>query len=89
MAAAKKETKPVAWEDQKIRVKLFKDNERYKDDVTVEVNGRAFRIQRGKEVEIPMYVWLVLEAGMEQDGKTADLIQAEQDSYKEKEEKYT
>lgn len=89
MAAAKKEEKkPVAWDQQKVRVKLFKDNERYKDDVTVVANGTAFRIQRGKEVEIPMYVWLILEASMEQDAKTANLIQEEEDSYKDKEAIY-
>ena len=85
-AAPEEESKPaIPWEQQKVRVRLFKDNERYRDDVTVVVNGRAWRIQRGVDVEIPMYVWQVLEASMAQDTKTAIMIQRESDDFKEKE----
>ena len=83
------EKKPaIPWEQQKVRVRLFKDNERYRDDVTVVVNGRAWRIQRGVDVEIPMYVWQVLEASMAQDTKTAIMIQRESDDFKEKEKHF-
>lgn len=99
MATKKEETKetkdtnevkatPVSWEDQKVRVSLFKDNERYKEDVTVVVNGKAFRIQRGVEVEIPMYVWNVLKKGMAQDVRTANMIQREEDAYRSKEKEF-
>ena len=91
MAAAKKdETKQasVAWEDRKVRVRLFKDNERYKDDVTVVANGKAFKIKRGVEVEIPYYVWLVLRASMAQDNDTANLIQAEEEAFKNRESNF-
>lgn len=88
MAAKKEETKTTKWEDQKVRVTLFKDNERYKEDVTVVVNGKAFRIKRGVEVEIPVYVWRVLEKGMAQDVQTATMIQAESDAFKAKEKAY-
>ncbi len=86
--ATKTET-PKSWEDQKVKVKLFKDTERYKDDVTAVVNGKVWRIQRGKEVEIPMFVWKVIEKGMEQDFQTATLIQAEEESFKRKEKDFT
>ena len=83
------EKKPaIPWEQQKVRVRLFKDNERYRDDVTVVVNGRAWRIQRGVDVEIPMYVWQVLEASMAQDTKTAIMIQRESDEFKDKEKHF-
>lgn len=82
-------TKPKSWEDQKVKVKLFKDTERYKDDVTVVVNGRVWKIQRGKEVELPMYVWMVVEAGLSQDFQTATLIQAEEEAFKKKEKDFT
>ena len=90
MAAAKKEDKQanVAWSDRKVRVRLFKDNERYKDDVTVNVNGKAFQIKRGVEVEIPYYVWLVLKSSMDQDANTANMIQAEEDAFKNREKDY-
>ena len=84
---AAKEPK-IPWEDQKIRVRLFKDNERYKDDVTVVVNGRVWRIQRGVDVDLPMYVWQVLEQSMAQDTKTAVMIQRESDDFKEKQKHF-
>ena len=44
MAEAKKKT---------VRIHLFKDNGRYKDDVFVGVNGVNYMIQRGVDVEVP------------------------------------
>ena len=85
--AAAEEPK-IPWEDQKIRVRLFKDNERYKDDVTVVVNGRVWRIQRGVDVDLPVYVWQVLEQSMAQDTKTAVMIQKESDDFKEKQKHF-
>ena len=78
----------IPWEDQKVRVRLFKDNERYKDDVTVVVNGKVWRIQRGVDVDLPMYVWQVLEQSMAQDTKTAVMIQKESDDFKEKQKHF-
>ena len=43
------------------QIKLFKDNGQYKDDVFVAVNGRAFQIMRGVEVEVPLCAAEVLE----------------------------
>ena len=82
------ETPKIPWEQQKIRVRLFKDNERYKDAVTVVVNGKVWRIQRGVDVDIPMYVWQVLEQSMAQDVKTAIMIQRESDEFKEKQKHF-
>lgn len=39
--------------DEKVKVKLFKDTGRYKDDVFVAVNGVGMLVPRGVEVEIP------------------------------------
>lgn len=83
------EKKPaIPWDQKKVRVKLFKDNERYKDDVTVVINGKAWRIQRGVPVDIPMYVWLELERSMAQDAQTAIMIQRESDEFKDKEKHF-
>lgn len=38
------------------KIYLFKDNDQYKDDLFVSVNGRNFQIQRGVEVEVPACV---------------------------------
>jgi hypothetical protein len=51
---------------EKVKIKLFKDNNNYKDDVYVAVNGHAFLIQRGVEVEVPPYIAEVLQNAEEQ-----------------------
>lgn len=64
-----------------VYVRLFKDGDKYKDDVFVAVNGRAYQIQRGVTVKVPRYVADVLEQSMEQDNATANLIEQESSSY--------
>lgn len=54
-----------------VRIKLFKDNDRYKGDVFVSVNGRNYQIRRGIEMEVPMEVAEVLEHSETQDEITA------------------
>lgn len=64
-----------------VPVRLFKDGDKYKDDVFVAVNGRTYQIQRGVTVKVPRYVADVLEQSMEQDNATANLIEQESSSY--------
>lgn len=45
----------------KIKIRLYKDNDKYKDDVQVIVNGKVFLIKRGIEVEVPDFVAEALE----------------------------
>lgn len=66
---------------EKVPVRLFKDNDRYKDDVFVAVNGRSFQIRRGEEVMVPRYVAEVLERSMSQDQATASLIDRQSGEY--------
>ena len=40
-------------EKKAVRIKLFKDNSRYKGDLFVSVNGVNYKIRRGVEVEVP------------------------------------
>lgn len=61
-----------------ISVKLFKDNDRYKDDVYVAVNGQNCIIKRGEWVKIKRKFALVLDASEIQDMKTAEFIEKEQ-----------
>ena len=44
-----------------MKIKLFKDNSRYKEDLFVSVNGVNYKIRRGVEVEVPECVAEVLE----------------------------
>lgn len=47
---------------ERVPYMAFKDDNKYKDDITVIVNGHNFIIQRGKRVMIPRYVIAVLES---------------------------
>jgi hypothetical protein len=64
-----------------ISVKLFRDNDRYKDDVYVAVNGQNCMIKRGEWVKIKRKFALVLDASEIQDMKTAELIERESRKY--------
>lgn len=56
---------------EEIEIELFFDGDKYKDDVTVGVNGKTWLIQRGKKVRVPRYVAAVLENSLEQDKASA------------------
>lgn len=60
---------------EKVPVKLFVDNDKYKEDVVVCVNGRAYVIKRGVEVLVPRFVKEVIDNSMSQDGNTARMLQ--------------
>ena len=64
-------------------VGLFKDNDRYKDDVYVAVNGQNCIIKRGEWVRIKRKFALVLDASEIQDMKTAEFIEREQKRFVE------
>ena len=79
---AAKETAPAAPKpNDLVPIRLFKDNDKYKDDVFVAVNGRSFQIKRGETVQVPAYVAEVLEQSMAQDNATANLIERESSAY--------
>ena len=60
---------------EKVPVKLFVDNDKYKEDVVVCVNGKAYVIKRGVEVLVPRFVKEVIDNSMSQDGNTARMLQ--------------
>ena len=39
--------------EKNVRIRLFKDNSRYKGDLFVSVNGVNYKIRRGVEVKVP------------------------------------
>ena len=79
---AAKEAAPAAPKpNDLVPIRLFKDNDKYKDDVFVAVNGRSFQIKRGETVQVPAYVAEVLEQSMAQDNATANLIERESSAY--------
>ena len=61
-----------------VAVKLFRDNDRYKDDVYVAVNGKNCIIKRGEWVKIKRMFAMVLEQSEVQDMQTSELLENEQ-----------
>lgn len=63
-------------EAKKVKIRLFKDNGRYREDLFVSVNGVNYKIRRGVDVEVPPEVAEVLEHSQTQDERTAARIAA-------------
>ena len=64
----------LAYANELVEVKLFKDTGKYKDDQYVGWNGENIVIQRGVRVKIPRKFADVLEDSDRQDYETARLI---------------
>lgn len=67
--------------NEKVTIKLFKDNAKYRDDVYVAVNDRSFLIKRGVEVAVPRFVEEVLKNSLSQDEYVALLVDKLQGDY--------
>lgn len=76
-----------AYMNEKVKIKLFKDNGKYKDAVPVGVNGEIRRIPRGEIVEIERKFAEVLDHSEHQDYETAQLIEQKASEWAEKESK--
>lgn len=73
----------VARMNELIPVFVFKDKDKYKDDLIVSVNGKAWQIQRGVEVMVPRFVAEVIRNSQAQDAATEETIrQLEKDFQK-------
>lgn len=66
----------------------FKDNDKYKDDITVSVNGYTYQIQRGKHVMIPRFVLHVIENSERQRAASVDYSQGLIDDFDKKSKQY-
>ena len=75
-----------AYLNEYVAVKLFRDNDRYKDDVYVAINGQNCLIKRGEWVKIKRKFAMVLDQSEIQDIKTAEMLEAEQNRFREAEE---
>ena len=75
------QTADQAYLEEYIAIKLFKDNDRYKDDVYVAINGKNCVIKRGEWVKIKRKFALVLDQSEIQDSKAAALMEAEQNRF--------
>ena len=71
----KAEAERKAYWDELVEVKLFKDNNKYKDDVFVSVNGENCVIKRGERVMVKRKFADVLDKSDMQDYETSLLIE--------------
>ncbi len=71
MAQKKKLKSQVAelekFYDEPVPIMLIKDNAKYKDDLTVTLNGTNYRLQRGVQIMLPRKVALVIERSHKQE----------------------
>ena len=70
-----------AWLNEYVEVKLFKDNDKYKDDVYVSINGKNCVIRRGEWTRIRRKFALLLDQSEIQDLRTAELMAGESERF--------
>lgn len=69
--------------EELVEIMLFKDSDKYSDDLIVTHNGKNYQIKRGVKVMVPRKVQLVIEDSMKQAGFAADYEEEAQQQYKE------
>lgn len=72
------------WLNERVPFYAFKDNDKYKDDIVVGVNGKNFIIQRGVEVMIPRYVKMLLDESTAQDVHAANVMAGFEEQHKKR-----
>ena len=72
-----------SWLDEYVEIKLFKDNDKYKDDVYVAINGKNCLIRRGVWTRIRRKFALLLDQSEIQDLRTAELMEREEGRFME------
>ena len=77
-----------AYLEERVSVKLFKDNGKYSQDVFVSVNGENCVIKRGKTVLVKRKFALALSQSEAQDSYAADLKELYAREYEEKSRQY-
>lgn len=81
LAETEEQKRRREYNEEKVTINLFMDNDKYKDDVIVAVNGKAWQIQRGIDVQVPRYVKEVLDNSVKQDRATALRIRNMEEEY--------
>lgn len=74
--------------EERVSVKLFKDNDKYSQDVFVSVNGENCIIKRGKTVLVKRKHALALNQSEAQDNYTADMKELYAREYETKSRRY-
>lgn len=75
-------------DDDLVTIQLFRDNDKYKNDVFVAVNGQSCLIQRGKPVQVKRKFARVLEQSMSQDIAASELMDQEEKEFERQSKLY-
>lgn len=67
--------------DDRVVIELFKDNDKYRDDLVVGVNGKYYQIRRGIQVSVPRAVAEVIANSRAQDSAAADYSEEKEQEY--------
>lgn len=67
-----------------VEVELFRDSERYTNDVSVTVNGKTTIVPRGKIVKVPPEVAEVLRNAQKQRNVAAEYMEREEEEFERK-----
>lgn len=70
-----------AYLNEKVPFRLFKDGDKYKDDVLACINGERLLIKRGVDVTIPRKFAILLEQSAAQDAATAAMIEEKESQF--------
>lgn len=79
---------PNEYLKERISFRAFKDNDKYKEDIQVGINGYNYVIKRGKTVQIPRFVYLAIEQSEKQLAHAVDYSQGLADKFSEKTRQY-
>lgn len=71
-------------EENLVEIKLFKDPGKYKDPLTVVLNGKIWRLERGIKLKIPKDVAEIIDHSEYQDNFTARMIDAREREWETK-----
>ena len=67
--------------NERVRVRLYRDNFKCKDPVYVSVNGYSARVPRGVDVMIPRFAAEVIQESLDQDEQTFMKLEEMQDEF--------
>ena len=70
-------------EKETVKIKLFRDDYRYKRPLYVSINGRNWLIPRGVEVELPKYVADFIDNLAKEEAEIQERIIREEQEYRE------
>lgn len=88
LTPAQKRKQQNDFMNEKVAFKAIYDGDKYKDDITVTVNGKNFQIKRGVRVMVPRYILNVLEDHERQQAEAANTSERYNQQYQDKEKQF-